>query len=175
MIVLKAMGLESDQEAVQLVGPDPAYASLLAPSLQECASHGVFTQQQALEYCGAKVRTANRMAYSRSKRNRVDEARDILAGVVLAHVPVTSYDFRQKCARGGDDSAHIARDGGQDAVDDKDYYGNKRRARRTTSRCSSRIASNDSTRILSDRQTRVEQEQPRDAVRHPQVHSPGYP
>ena len=58
MIVLKAMGLESDQEAVQLVGPDPAYASLLAPSLQECASHGVFTQQQALEYCGAKVRAA---------------------------------------------------------------------------------------------------------------------
>ena len=30
-----AMGLESDQEAVQLVGADPAYASLLAPTLQE--------------------------------------------------------------------------------------------------------------------------------------------
>lgn len=127
MIVLKAMGLESDQEAVQLVGPDPAYASLLAPSLQECASHGVFTQQQALEYCGAKVRTANRMAYSRSKRNRVDEARDILAGVVLAHVPVTSYDFRQKCAYVAvmiRRILHAMVDRTQ--VDDKDYYGNKR-------------------------------------------------
>ena len=156
MIVLKAMGLESDQEAVQLVGPDPAYASLLAPSLQECASHGVFTQQQALEYCGAKVRTANRMAYSRSKRNRVDEARDILAGVVLAHVPVTSYDFRQKCAYVAvmiRRILHAMVDRTQ--VDDKDYYGTSGSSSRDNySRCSSRIASNDSTRILSDRRTR---------------------
>ena len=128
VIALKAMGLESDQEVVQLVGPDPAYASLLAPSVQECASHGVFTARQALEYCGAKVRTATRMGtYSRSKRNRVDEARDILAGVVLAHVPVPSYDFRAKRAyvcvmirR----ILHAMADRTQ--VDDKDYYGNKR-------------------------------------------------
>ena len=86
LVALKAMGLESDQEAVQLVGPDPAYASLLAPSLQECASHGVFTQRQALEFCGSKVRAATRGGhggggggYQRSRRNRVDEARDILA------------------------------------------------------------------------------------------------
>ena len=43
------------QEAVQLVGADPAYATLMAPTLQECAAHGIFTQQQALEYCGSKV------------------------------------------------------------------------------------------------------------------------
>ena len=64
LVALKAMGLESDQEAVQLVGPDPAYAPLLAPSLQECASHGIFTQRQALEYCGSKVRAATRGGHS---------------------------------------------------------------------------------------------------------------
>ena len=97
MVALKAMGCESDQEVVQMVGPDTAYASLLLPSLLECSALAIFTQQQALEYCGGKVRMATRMMYSRNKRSKVDEARDILAGVVLAHVPVPAYDFRQKC------------------------------------------------------------------------------
>lgn len=34
MVVFKAMGMESDQEIVQLVGRDPRYAGILAPSLQ---------------------------------------------------------------------------------------------------------------------------------------------
>ena len=32
--VLKAMGMESDQEVVQMVGRDPKYMDLLAPTLQ---------------------------------------------------------------------------------------------------------------------------------------------
>jgi len=134
MVALKAMGCESDQEAVQMVGPDTAYASLLAPSLLECSALAIFTQQQALEYCGAKVRMSTAWKYARNKRNKVDEARDILAGVVLAHVPVPAYDFRQKCAYvavsvflfshrlpirtlcfSGYDPAHTARHGGPDA------------------------------------------------------------
>lgn len=35
--VLKAMGAESDQEVVQLVGPDEQLAALLMPSIQVCA------------------------------------------------------------------------------------------------------------------------------------------
>ena len=52
--VIKAMGVQSDQEFVQMVGPE--FASLLSPCLQECGALGVFTQQQALEYCGSKAR-----------------------------------------------------------------------------------------------------------------------
>lgn len=52
--VLKAMGLESDQELVQLIGAE--FAPFMGPSIQECAAAGVFTQQQALEYCGSKAR-----------------------------------------------------------------------------------------------------------------------
>ena len=43
MVALKAMGCESDQEAVQMVGPDTAYASLLAPSPLECSALAIFT------------------------------------------------------------------------------------------------------------------------------------
>lgn len=34
MVVMKAMGMESDQEVVQLVGRDPRYSALLLPSIE---------------------------------------------------------------------------------------------------------------------------------------------
>lgn len=34
MVILKAMGMESDQEIVQMVGRDPRYGDLLLPSIQ---------------------------------------------------------------------------------------------------------------------------------------------
>lgn len=50
MAVMKAMGMESDQEVVQMLGRDPRYGALLRPSIEECASHCVYTQQEALEF-----------------------------------------------------------------------------------------------------------------------------
>ena len=56
-----------------------------------------------------------------------DEAREVLANVVLSHIPVQNYNFRPKALYVG----HIVRRVllvhlGQMPVDDKDYYGNKR-------------------------------------------------
>lgn len=34
MAVMKAMGMESDQEVVQMLGRDPQYAALLLPSIE---------------------------------------------------------------------------------------------------------------------------------------------
>lgn len=34
MAVMKAMGMESDQEVVQMVGRDPRYSALLLPSIE---------------------------------------------------------------------------------------------------------------------------------------------
>lgn len=34
MVVMKGMGMESDQEVVQMVGRDPRYSALLLPSIE---------------------------------------------------------------------------------------------------------------------------------------------
>ena len=34
MVVMKAMGMESDQEVVQMIGRDPRYSALLLPSIE---------------------------------------------------------------------------------------------------------------------------------------------
>ena len=126
MVVLKAMGVESDQECVQLVGSEAEVAEMLAQSVGDCAKHNVFTQQQALEWLGSKVKMS-RGAWVKVKRNRTDEARDVLANVVLAHVPVKKFDFKQKAVYLGVMIRRMlaaVRD--PSLMDDKDYYGNKR-------------------------------------------------
>lgn len=57
VVVMKAMGIESDQEVTQLIGSEGTYAGLFAPSLQECKQLGVFSQQQALEWLGMCVQS----------------------------------------------------------------------------------------------------------------------
>lgn len=57
----------------------------------------------------------------------MEEARHILASVVLSHVPVVNYDFRVKGIYVGLMIRRILlamRD--PSTMDDKDYYGNKR-------------------------------------------------
>ncbi|PPR83368.1 hypothetical protein GOBAR_AA37342 [Gossypium barbadense] len=55
MVVMKAMGMESDQEVMQMVGADPCYSALLLPSMEECACIGIYTQEQALAYLDTKI------------------------------------------------------------------------------------------------------------------------
>ena len=129
-IVLKAMGIESDLEMVQLVGSEAYLVNSLALSLEEPARLGIHTQAQALRYIGAKIR--GRVSNSgftsyRKPQPPEDEARDVLANVVLSHVPVHKYNFRTKAIYIG----HITRRVllvhlGKLPLDDKDYYGNKR-------------------------------------------------
>ena len=45
-IVFKAMGVESDQEVVQLVGSEEKVLVAMAPCLEECHRTQVFTQIQ---------------------------------------------------------------------------------------------------------------------------------
>ncbi|KAJ6969516.1 LOW QUALITY PROTEIN: DNA-directed RNA polymerase III subunit 2 isoform X1 [Populus alba x Populus x berolinensis] len=125
MVVMKAMGMESDQEVVQMVGRDPRYSMLLLPSIEECASHGVYTQQQALEYLEAMVK---RSTYSSSSTEKQENrALAILRDVFIANVPVRKNNFRPKCIY----VAVMLRRMmeallNKDAMDDKDYVGNKR-------------------------------------------------
>lgn len=125
MVALRAMGVVSEAELVGLVGGGPEAARLLQHSIQEANSLGLHTEQAALWWLGAKIR-----AYRRPwqhPRPKVDEARDVLASVILSHIPVPNYNFwpkavymclmiRKMLAAAKDPSL----------LDDKDYYGNKR-------------------------------------------------
>ncbi|KAF5175740.1 Dna-directed rna polymerase iii subunit [Thalictrum thalictroides] len=121
MVVMKAMGMESDQEVVQMIGRDPRYASLLLPSIQEAAALNVFTQEQALE-------NLEKVAKSRGGReSQENKALKIIREIFLANVPVHQLNFRPKCIY----AAVMLRrmmDAilNKDAMDDKDYVGNKR-------------------------------------------------
>jgi len=138
LIVLRAMGLECDMEAVAMVaGNDPDLVEAVALCLEEPAKLGIVTQRQSLKYIGNRIRgKAEKLGAARPedrKYNRrqptkpEDEAREVLANVVLSHVPVVNFDFREKCIY----IAHIVRrvllvSMGRESLDDKDYYGNKR-------------------------------------------------
>lgn len=52
VIVMRAMGMESDQEIMELIGSEPGVGALLASTVQEAKAAGIYTKQQALEYMG---------------------------------------------------------------------------------------------------------------------------
>ncbi|KAM0935649.1 putative DNA-directed RNA polymerase [Dioscorea sansibarensis] len=124
LVVMKAMGMESDQEVVQMLGRDPRYGSLLLPSIEECASERIYTQQQALSYLEGKLTS---FSSSRDGGRKEGMARTILLDVFLANVPVINGNFRPKCIYA---SVMLRRmmDAilNTDTFDDKDYVGNKR-------------------------------------------------
>jgi len=126
-IVLKGMGLESDQEMAQLVGSDEIFLDAIAPSLEECFKANVHTAAQALEYLGSRIKVYRRPYGMPTKKTKSEEARDVLAGVVLNHVPVRRYNFRLKVIYLTLMIRRIilaTKD--RSTLDDKDYYGNKR-------------------------------------------------
>lgn len=121
MVVMKAMGMESDQEVVQMLGRDPRYGALLLPSIEECAKLEIWGKEQALAYLEAKV---VKKGQNRSSSDMVISA---LADVLLANVPVSRGNFYPKCLYVGVMLRRVM-DAvlNKGAMDDTDYVGNKR-------------------------------------------------
>ncbi|XP_037702697.1 DNA-directed RNA polymerase III subunit RPC2 [Choloepus didactylus] len=125
VIIFKAMGVESDQEIVQMIGTEEHVMAAFGPSLEECQKAHIFTQMQALKYIGNKVRR-QRMWGGGPKKTKIEEARELLASTILTHVPVKEFNFRAKCIYTAVMVRRVILAQGDNKVDDRDYYGNKR-------------------------------------------------
>eukprot|EP00635_Sarcinochrysidales_sp_CCMP3193_P013504 CAMPEP_0118912388 /NCGR_PEP_ID=MMETSP1166-20130328/13661_1 /TAXON_ID=1104430 /ORGANISM="Chrysoreinhardia sp, Strain CCMP3193" /LENGTH=1193 /DNA_ID=CAMNT_0006851907 /DNA_START=92 /DNA_END=3670 /DNA_ORIENTATION=+ len=111
---------------------------LFVMSLEEPVAARVRTQTQALLYVGNAIRAKQKAQElsqgaaasfhaARRPARADDEAREVLANVVLSHVPVKDYDFTAKRAYIGYVTRRVlAAELNRDLLDDKDYYGNKR-------------------------------------------------
>ncbi|KAI8324481.1 DNA-directed RNA polymerase III subunit RPC2 [Martensiomyces pterosporus] len=126
VVAMRAMGMTADKEIAQLVaGLDPLYLDMLAPTLEEGAASKLFTQRAALDYIGSKVKMPRRPGAPR--RAPYEDALDVLANVVLAHVPVNGSDFRNKCVYVAMMARRVLQAVNNDSMtDDLDYLGNKR-------------------------------------------------
>lgn len=126
VLVLKASGIVSDQEIIDLVaGPNAAYQDLFAVNFEECSKLGVHTQRQALEYLGSKVRTVRRA--NAPRLTAVQEGLEAIATTIIAHISVHDLDFREKALYMAIMTRRVimAMDNPK-MVDDRDYVGNKR-------------------------------------------------
>jgi len=125
VIVLKALGVLSDEEIMVLVaGHTAAYQDKFIPNFEACVQRDVYTQEQALRHIGDRVRMQRR---PRGARNYILEGIECLSNVVLPHVPVMDNNFRPKALY----VAMMARrvvmaEVDPKLVDDRDYVGNKR-------------------------------------------------
>ncbi|KAJ2509363.1 DNA-directed RNA polymerase III complex subunit Rpc2 [Coemansia sp. RSA 1939] len=128
VVALRAMGMTSDKEIASMVaGADPAYLAQLAPTMEEGAAAAVFTQRAALDFVGSRVKGIGRRA-GMPRRAPHEDALDLLANMVLAHVPVVGgSDFHSKCVHVAMMARRVLQAAGSGGTtDDLDYLGNKR-------------------------------------------------
>ncbi|KAL2265476.1 hypothetical protein VTJ83DRAFT_6576 [Remersonia thermophila] len=131
VIILKAFGGLSDLEIMELVaGGDALYQDDFLINFDEAAKAGVFTQQQALEYVGSRVKMGGPKkgrSMAAPRRSPVEEGLDALANIIIAHVTIENLDFYPKAVyvammvRRVLMAAHNPK-----LVDDRDFVGNKR-------------------------------------------------
>ncbi|CZR53893.1 probable DNA-directed RNA polymerase III second-largest chain [Phialocephala subalpina] len=129
VIALKALGIQSDHEMLLLVaGTDSKYQDEFAVNFEEASKLGVFSQHQALEYIGIRVKMGGRnKTGTGQRRNPIGDAIEALANIIITHVPVHKLDFRPKAlyvcfmVRRVLMAMYDPK-----LVDDRDYVGNKR-------------------------------------------------
>ncbi|KAM7200984.1 hypothetical protein V8F33_003650 [Rhypophila sp. PSN 637] len=131
VIVFKALGGLTDFEIMELVaGGDARYQDDFLINFDEATKAGVYTQQQALEYVGQRVKMGGprgRQFGSAPRRSHAEEGLDALANIIIAHVTIQGLEFYPKAiyiammVRRVLMASHNPK-----LVDDRDFVGNKR-------------------------------------------------
>lgn len=127
-IIFKGLGITSDQEMIQLIGLEDYIMETLTPCIYEAHSLQVFTQLQALNYIGTRVKTTmNKKSDEYRRKTKAQEGRDLLVKIVVAHVPVNEDNLKMKAVYIAVMLRRIIMAKiGKINEDDRDYYGNKR-------------------------------------------------
>ena len=118
IIIFKAMNILSDLEIIMLIGDN--YKEFIIESIAECNMLNIFTRADALNYLSSKIKNFH-------KNNDIQITIETISSILLAHVHVIRGNYHAKALYL---SLMIKRlinaINDNNAVDDKDYYGNKR-------------------------------------------------
>ncbi|HDR53757.1 MAG TPA: DNA-directed RNA polymerase subunit B'' [archaeon] len=119
VVVLKAMGLKSDQQIVAAITEDPDFMEDLMVNLEVLDE--VQTQEDALDYIGKNVKVGQGVEY------RISRAKYLIAKYLLPHIGREESDHPTKLLYLGMVAEKLLKlHYGKHPADDKDHYGNKR-------------------------------------------------
>jgi DNA-directed RNA polymerase subunit B len=119
VVVMRALGLESDREIAEAVSLDEEVQSELEPSFEKAA--GVDTVKEAILYIG------NRVAHGQVEEYRIQKAEAVIDKNFLPHVGRTSQSRRDKAIFLGEMACRVIElKLGRRKPDDKDHFKNKR-------------------------------------------------
>mmetsp|Transcript_89509 Transcript_89509/g.186995 ORF Transcript_89509/g.186995 Transcript_89509/m.186995 type:complete len:1198 (-) Transcript_89509:105-3698(-) len=123
-IMMKAMGVQSDMEIMQMVGIERQYLDTLMPSLQEVHEKNIFSQRAALEFLVPRLKDTK---FNRKQGATVADVTHVIQKELLAHVPCIHGNLTPKIRYFGlMIRRFIAAMYDESLIDDRDYYGNKR-------------------------------------------------
>jgi len=119
VIVMRALGLESDKEIAEAVSLDEEIQSELEPSFEKAI--GVDTVRDAILYIG------NRVAHGQVEEYRIQKAEQAIDKNFLPHLGRTSQSRREKAIFLGEMACRVIElKLGRRKPDDKDHFKNKR-------------------------------------------------
>ena len=122
MILLRSLGMENDEEIVDVISVDPKMEPYVLANIEECANeYEITTKEEAIAYLGKKF------AGGQAKEYRVRRVETLMDKNLLPHLGNEPEDRLTKAifmARMGMAVLELALDKREE--DDKDHYANKR-------------------------------------------------